>query len=181
MNRDTLTGVVGALVLVGAMVGVFLYERANAAEAGIGNPSDSPLPLVNATAPGPSTTGVAALGGDTTKVLPISQGNLTRVAFTVTWTATNGKNTLQVRVEPPAGAGPAVESEAEDDGSLEVAVTLPSNLTAPHQAGTGDWKVTVAYLRGTGLVPAAPQPLQPDPSVQWNLATELAYAAQKTE
>lgn len=173
MNRDTITGIIGAVILVTAMVGVFQYERGRASDVvGAGGS------FVNATLAGPTLSDATPLGEATEANVTITQLNLTRVAFALSWTASNGRDTLVLHVTPPEGSGlDPVQSDPSDSGTIEVAVDVPNASPAAGGAsavGTGDWQVVVEYVSGSGLspVPGVP-PVQPDETVSWSLATTL--------
>src|ERR1051326_592820 len=99
MNRDTVIGLVGAVILVVAMVGVFRYERAQ--------PETGVDAFTQIAAPGPTAKGTTNVGAKSDATLPVAKTNVTKAVFTVTWTANAGKDTVTLTVTPPAGVGNA--------------------------------------------------------------------------
>lgn len=161
LNRDTLTGILGAVVLVAAMAGVFLYERGQFQEYAL----DWQM----------SETGTQDFPGSTLQegnsdshTVIIEDGTLSRVRATVTWTDDVGEpDTLNVDVE-----GPGDEMAGSDSGSsspLEATADVteaPSMATASgrtaadaeeqaanavaSEAGQGTWTITVTLESAPG-------------------------------
>lgn len=177
MNRDVVTGVAGAIVLVAAMVGVFVYERNVAIAAGTAQtPPTGPLVL-----DGPGLEGEVALGATEDALLNLTTPGMTNVTFTLTWTATNGRDTLRLTVAPPTGSGveEGAVSEPEDDGEITVTVAVP-NTSPTGTLGAGDWKVSVEFVDAspdTVVDPPVTPPGTTDASVSWRLATTVETRA----
>lgn len=169
MNKDTLIGIVGAAVLVAAMVGVFQYEQAIA--AGAPGPADWAL----ATAAGPGVAGATDLGAVSEEIVNVTRLNLTEVAFTLTWTAQNGADTLTLTVVPPEGVASEPLTVSGDSGTLELKVPVPNEKPtgAARTLGAGEWQVSVQFTSASGLAPQSPVPVAADASVSWSLATSL--------
>ncbi|MHB8605144.1 MAG: hypothetical protein ACYDCK_07775 [Thermoplasmatota archaeon] len=192
-----LLGVIGAVVLLAAMVGVFWYEGSGGAST-IGSKSFA-VSWASADNPGPSGKGTSNLGASGEAQVNVSTPNLTRLAFTVTWAATNGKDTVKVTITPPAGVpggnrtfGPASSGRA--DIAFDLPTTLPATSTifadteslalarlAPtHTAtlGEGAWKVVVAFTDASGVdpLPMGP-PLQQDQTVAWDVKSVASVYA----
>lgn len=172
MNRDTRIGVLGAFILITAMIGVFTYERSVALAVGIG-PEETGA--ATTTLAGPAISGTTPVGDHSEETLTIATAGLTNVTFTLTWTAENGRDTLQLVVTPPGESAQATQSEPEDDG--EIALRVPvANPAADGTLGTGDWRVTIAFLSASTGAPVEPPVAPPagtDAQVDWALATTL--------
>lgn len=173
MHRDTVIGIVGVVILVAAMVGVFTYERGVAANL---------LPAGGFTAAdlaGPGLDGTTPVGSETTEILSIAQTNMTKIAFTLTWAnSQTSVNTLQLVVAPANGTGLAegVESEPESDGEITVELLVPNEepTTGPLAVGVGDYEITVRFVGAAPPGPLGPAPLPvTDTEVAWALATAL--------
>lgn len=173
MNKDTVVGIVGAAILVTAMVGIFYYERGVAADGGIGGPGG---PGTNANTTGPTVTGTVALGSTDSKLANITAASAGNVTFRLTWTATNGADTLQITVAPPTGSGimEGSVSEPSDSGEITVTVAVPAGATP-----TGEWKVDVSFTQATpdplpgGVPPPTNPPGSTDTSVDYRVAVTL--------
>lgn len=157
MNRDTLTGIVGALVLVAAMAGVFFYERGQfheytiTWEAGEEN-SDT-------TNGGPMSHG--GQQGHTFGVPAVNDGLVKDITVHVTWD-TNTDDEFGVDVTGPDGT---TKSSRDTGGSVTVVVPVqdapPATTIADRdpdaalaqvwnamnetalQAGQGSWDIVV--------------------------------------
>lgn len=172
MHRDTVTGLVGAAILVAAMVGVFYYERGVAADP---TPDDVGAART-VTVGGPSLEGTTPVGQSTDKPFALNRTGVTNVTFTLKWTAQAGADTLRLTVRPSAATG--IEeggvSEPEDDGEIRLAI--PVNNTTPEGAlGVGEWVVTVEFVSaatGTPLPPGV-APGTSDAQVAWAVETGL--------
>lgn len=174
MNRDTVVGIVGSAILVAAMVGVFWYER-SVAPVGDAAPTDAGGDP--ATPPSP-VAGTVALGETATTLVNVSSANATvrNVTFQLTWSATNGRDTLKLTVAPPPGSGilEGAISEPTDSGDVSVTVQVPEGATA-----VGVWEVKVEFVRADpdplpgGVPPPTPPPNSTDESVAYSVATTL--------
>lgn len=173
MNRDTVVGIVGAVILVTAMVGVFYYERSVAATP---NGEGDGGPATNSTS-GPIVSGTVAVGATDSKLANVTATSARNVTFTLTWTATNGADTLQVTVAPPTGSGimEGAVSEPSDSGEIVVTVEVPEGATP-----TGEWKIDVTFTQATpdplpgGIPPPTPPPNSTDASVDYSVAVTLS-------
>lgn len=171
MHRDTIIGIVGVVILVAAMVGVFTYESGQAANL-------VPGEFVLATLAGPTLEGTTALDAETAEAITVSQTNMTNLTFTLSWSSTaTAQNTLQLEIRPANGTGltEGFVSEAESDG--EISITLPIGnekpTSGPLARGVGDYEILVRFL--DSRPPGAPiQPPQPvPPTASWTLATSI--------
>ena len=140
MNKDTLIGIVGALVLVAVMVLVFAYESVNV-EAADGTGDDLVASIDQA-----SVSGSVAVGSSDSKTDNITAVGPRNLTFTLTWTASQGSATLRLTVTPPSGGTDvtAMTSQAEDDGSITVKVPIPADY-----ARQGLWTVKVDFTQAT--------------------------------
>lgn len=192
MNKDTLIGIVGSVLLVAAMIGVFTYERSQGA-ALAGNYA---VEWTIAESTGPSAQAATPLGETRETTLDVTQTNLTEVALVVTWTAGQGRDTLRVTVTPPEGSGlNATENPVEgDSGEVRVVFPVPNPAPAASSAfgadeqeanarlaqsyapalGTGTWTIAVEFVSAEGVLPVPGAPVGSDTEVQWT-----ATAAQK--
>jgi hypothetical protein len=147
MNKDTVIGIIGSVVLVTAMVVVFVYERNNMPAAPV---VTTPVTHVAVA----SLAGSVSLSGRDAKMDNITAVGPTDVKFHLTWTATNGKDTLILTVTPPKGNVSAVTSAPTDSGDATVVVHVPAGTVL-----RGDWKVQVEF---TSAKPTPlPVPIQP--------------------
>lgn len=168
MHRDTVIGIVGVVILVAAMVGVFTYEKGQTAALA----SSGSFALANLTLP--ALTGQVALGETESQLVNVTTTNVTRVTFTVTWAASQAAtNTVNVTVRPPAGieAGGMAES---DGGSVTLTIDVPNGqpTSGPLLLGSGEWKIDVAFVSSTGPAPGG-LPVLADESVAYEVATEV--------
>lgn len=171
MNRDTVIGIVGAVILVTAMVGVFYYER-NVAAPPVGDGDDAP-----ANATGPTATGTVALGETHSQVVNVTQTAARNVTFTLTWSAASGADTLQLTVAPPTGSGILEGNVSEPSDSGEIVVTVP----VPEGASpAGGWKIEVTFSEARpdqlpgGVPPPVTPPNSTDASVDYTVAITLS-------
>lgn len=192
MNKDTVIGIVGSVVLVAAMIGVFTYER-NQANAGA-----FAVTWGTEDATGPTAEGSTALTETSQATVDVAQTNLTEVAFTVTWTPAQGTDTLRVTLVPPDGSGlNASEPVQSDTGTILVSVTVPNPVPTVDRAaganeadatarlaqahastlGTGTWTVSVEFVSATGVVPVPGAPVGSDAEVAWSVASTLTHYA----
>lgn len=183
MHRDTVIGIVGVVILVAAMVGVFTYERSQASSQGEADGGTLQ------TLAGPDASGTVAVGATEDKILAFNQTGITNVTFTLTWTPgqASSVDTLRLVVAPgnDTGLTSGFESEAEDDG--EITLTIPvANVGPDGILGVGNWQVTVEFVSAAATTPVGQPPLPPptappgttDTSVDYALATSLqAYGS----
>ncbi len=202
MNKDTIVGIVGAVILVAAMIGVFKYEGSRA-QATLGSKSFD-VAWTTKEVTGPTLTSGTALRSSTEEKVTVTESSIVDADFTITWTAQQGEDTLRLTVVPPDGSDLNESSAEGASGSLTVTFTSinepPSTdrafgdetketeerLSAQHakSRGTGEWTIRVEFLDATGVsgpIPVAP-PIAADQEVQWTLATALSvYAPTLTE
>lgn len=172
MNKDTWIGILGSLVLISAMVGVFVYERASAQAA-----SDAPGDETTAGIAGPTLTDTVAIGETETSLANVTATSARNVTFTLAWTATSGRDTLKLTVAPPTGSGipEGGASDGEDDGEIVVPVLVPEGASPQ-----GQWEVKVEFVRAEpdllpgGVPPPSPVPSETDSSVKYTIQTTLS-------
>lgn len=153
MHRDTVIGIVGVVILVAAMVGVFTYERSQAGDldGGIG------AGAANFTA---SLSGNAGIGEDNAyqEILNVNQSGLTNMTFTLTWTpGDTSVDTLRLIVAMPNNM--THESEEENDGQITLPIEIPAGTDS-----AGDWQVTVVFVDAQVDSPAGPLDPPVDPA-----------------
>ncbi|HVL47683.1 MAG TPA: hypothetical protein VM889_03915 [Candidatus Thermoplasmatota archaeon] len=173
MNRDTVIGIVGAAVLIVAMVGVFVYERDRAA-ALLDDGDGGNLEI--ASLAGPEAQGVVKLGQSMEGKLNVTTHNLTKIDFTLAWKAAQGKDTLALTVTPPPGvATNSTLTMVSDSGTIVLTVDLANPKPARDHVttGAGEWGFKVEFKKATGVAPD-PVPVGKDESVGFTLATQLA-------
>lgn len=192
LNKDTVIGIVGSIVLVAAMIGVFTYERSQA------NAGAFAVTWESVQSDGPTAEGSTPLQQSTETTVDITQTNLTSVDFTVAWTPTQGTDTLRVTVTPPEGSGLNATDPVEgDSGSITVTVPIPNEVPTVERAsgadesdatarlagthastlGTGTWTITVEFVSATGVVPVPGAPVGSDTEVAWTAASSLTHYA----
>lgn len=166
MNRDTITGLVGAAILVVAMVGVFQYERSLGAQAAT-DPGDLTLQSFD----GPTISETTALGEATDSLVNITHERAANVTFTLTWSGAS-TNTLSVALDAPDAVTSDVMTDESDTGTITITVAVPQDAQAA--AASEDWKVSVAFVNAAGTGPSPlPPPAGPDASVTWTLTTSV--------
>ena len=172
MTRDTIIGIVGSAILVIAMVGVFVYERSVATAATVPGASGGPAGSEAIAA----ITGSVQVADRDAKAFHVTATRVLNVTLHLTWTATNGKDTLRLTITPPAGSNAAaVSSQSSDVGD----VTLTAKIPAGGQS-QGDWGVAVDFVKAEpsplpgGIAPPVPPPNSTDSSVSYQVAITLA-------
>ena len=149
MDRDVVVGIVGAVVLVAAMVGIFFYERSVAPIPG----GDAAPPASNATTA--TASGTTAVGDSTVETLQLAGGNVT---FTLSWTpGQQSTDTMSFTVTAPDNS-----TRTADDSS-----TSPLELAMSGPAGT--WTVEVVFVSAAGPAPGPAAGVGADTSVAWTL------------
>lgn len=172
MNKDTLVGIVGSVILVAAMVIVFAYERSNAVATDDGAPDDMAATFNNHT-----VAGSVGVGASDTKMDNFTVDGPTNVTFLLTWSATNGRDTLRLTVMPPPGSEmvEGATSEASDEGTISLRVAVPAGGWA-----SGEWTVKVDFTEANpdslpgGIDPPVPPPMSTDSSVSYSVAVSSA-------
>lgn len=160
-NRDTWTGVLGAVVLVAAMAGVFLYERGQFQEYAV---------TWEATEAGSESASGAALaeGTSRTHTFPVEADGLAQVRVRLAWTDDVAPaDTFRLSVEGPddLAGGPATGASSPQDLAVEVN-PMPATSTATGRSleeaeaqvrdgagstlGGGEWRVVVALVSAPG-------------------------------
>lgn len=167
MQRDTVIGIVGVVILVAAMVGVFTYERGQASSlTGAGG--------VTQNLTGPPASGTVALGETDDKTIVINQTGLTNITFTLTWTPGQGTDTLKLVAAPGNDTGftSGFESQAEDDGSITLVVPI-GNTAQSGVIGVGSWQISVEFV---SAAPGGIGPVPPVVTPPGSTDTSVAYA-----
>lgn len=175
MHRDTVIGIVGVVILVAAMVGVFTYERSQASDL-VG---DDGAGAGNFTA---SLSGTSPLGEDQAEpqTMIVNQSGLTNLTFTLTWSpgAATSVDTMKLVVVMPNNM--SHESDAENDGEITLSVEVPEGTDS-----AGNWTVVAAFVSADVTTPAGQPPVNPpvvppgstDDSVSWTVDATGASAA----
>lgn len=188
MKRDVVIGIVGAAILVAAMVGVFRYEAGRAGTA-------FDVAWTTSGIAGPTADGETAEGAQSELTLNVTQANLTRLVFHLNWTDDAGTpDEFEFTVIDPSGESQTVTG---DSGSLEVVFDNLSALPPPTRtlgkdeaeararlaqqnsatAGTGTWSFVVRLVdAGDQSVPVAGVPVTEDTQNSWTIETlQVAY------
>lgn len=179
MKKDLVIGIVGTLILLTAMVGVFRYE---AAQRGASFDVTWEPRAIEAAA----IDGGTNEGESTVQSVNVTQANLTAIEFILEWTdnqANTGPDEFTLTVMSPTGE---TRSASGDAGRVSVvfegiAPTPPEmRLLASDEsaaraqalrqysstAGMGAWNVTVTLVQaGDATTPAGPAPV-PVPQLQ---------------
>ncbi|HWG92107.1 MAG TPA: hypothetical protein VNZ52_14755 [Candidatus Thermoplasmatota archaeon] len=172
MKRDTVVGIVGAVILLGALVGILYVQAASA-------PKDL-IYTVAWTSQGGALAPVEGTltDGDTlTERVPVEVANLTEVTFTLTWTdnENSAPDSFTLTVTTPSGR--QLPATSRTDGTITVTATAadlnPSPTTGQVAAkdeaeaqrklaqqhtstlGQGEWTVAIT-LDARDNVPATP-------------------------
>lgn len=194
--KDTIIGIVGAVILVAALTGVFYYEGSSAEGADGANEYD--LTWDTRTTDGPGVDGETQEEETTTETLTVEAANITEATFTLTWTDDTGSaDTFNVTVTSPAG-----ETESASGDSEELSVTFENINTVPPDGtvsgdseedarsqaadqytatrGQGDWTVEITCENAGDANPVGTGPaIEEDDGNSWELASELTvYEAQ---
>jgi hypothetical protein len=203
MNKDTVVGILGAVILVAAMVGIFYYEGTQSpSTVAVGGTGPFAVTWKSDMTSLAAVTGQSPLGQGASKTVNVSAMNLTKAEFTLTWTNDPspgpGPNHLTLAVKTPDGR---TFNASSNTGTVTVSVTpinpVPSvnrtggNAEADAQAalasaytatnGTGTWTVTVTYdaaegqTAGLPLPPGTPAsgPLAPTDPMSWSVTPKL--------
>lgn len=200
MKRDTIIGIAGAVLLVAAMAGIFKFEGSQPASS-LGSAAFD-VAWTTADANGPTTTASTPLGDTTETLLDISQTNLTRAKFTVTWTPTQGTDTLRVVITPPEGSGLGRNETTADSGEAAIEFDVPNALPPEFRlfandedqarsrvaeqntktVGTGEWTIAVTFESASGVVPVPGlPPVGADTEVQWDVSAILTHYVPELE
>lgn len=192
-RKDLAIGLVGTLILLAAMVGVFRFEAAQAGDA-------YRVSWPTATAAGPGDEGRSTEGQETAVDLNFTSVNITRIEFVLSWeddVAESEPDTFTLRVVAPNGT--AYEAEAASGGELVIDAAglalVPQEIRVngaskerverdlvtryANDAATGIWQVTVTMVEAGGTSgPAGGLPLPQDDGNDWTLTTRVTtYSA----
>lgn len=206
MNKDTVVGILGAVILVAAMVGIFYYEgtQAPGGSAAAGGSGPFAVTWKSDMTSLAAVSGQSQLGQSASQTVNVTAANVTKAEFALTWTndqAPIGPEKLTLTVKAPDGktytasgdtgtvtvlvspvnAEPAVNhtggaSEADAQSALAGAYTTTN--------GTGAWTVTVNYDAVEGQAGAVPNPGLPVPvgatnPMPWSVTPKLTtYSSQ---
>lgn len=174
MNRDTVIGIVGAVILVAAMVGVFQYERTRAPGA-LGD-----TPIFNSNFTGPNEQGSLTLGASADAELNVTTQNMTNITFTLTWTpqaTPPGDDTFKLVITPPSGVNATTLEGQSSTGTVTVVIPIGNAkpTTAPTTLGVGAWTAKITFVSTSAVTPPPPVPVTREDA--WKLAvTGTAWA-----
>ncbi len=190
MKKDLIIGIVGATILVAAMVGVFRYEASRTAGEAFDVSWDDKV-LV-----GPTASGTTNENAQAEQTLEIASLNLTKLTFSLVWTdepagpgATNAPDTFEFTVITPEGDS---QTGTSDSGRIDIvfddlnARPLPKRIlatdeTAAHaqlvgdtgSLGTGTWSFVVKLTNaGDQVAPAGGVVVTADTSNAWTIETK---------
>ena len=188
MKKDLVIGIVGTLILLTAMVGVFRFE---AGQRG----ASFDLTWETSSAEAATLDGGTNEGESTEGALNLTHLNVTRVEFVLEWTdeqANTGPDEFNLTVTSPDGVTRSAQADngrlsvvfedlarvPEDArllGSDEAAARDQAMSTYANRAAVGAWNVTVTLVQAGdttppgGPVPAPVSPLQ-DAANSWALS-----------
>lgn len=188
MNKDLIVGIVGAAILVSAMVGVFRYEAARTSSAVFDVAFDS------VTDAGTRTSGSTDEGDETAATVPVERRNVTRIEWVLEWTDdVGGPDVFNVTVTSPDGRTHSAQADggtvsvAFDDlavlppemrltGQGEADVRARAEQSYGSQAAIGDWSVVVKLVdAGDQVTPVGNVVVQEDAGNEWTLTPRLTY------
>lgn len=179
-------GIVGTVILVAAMVGVFKYE------AGRGGGQSWRVTWTEGAEDGPQAQGTTQAGGTTVEELNVSAANVTRITFTLRWTDDVGApDTFNLTIGGPDGQAYSAEgSNGEVSVTVEGLAPTPGEMRllaatqaeaesrvardATTRAADGVWGASVKLVTAPGLLaPAGGVEVQPDGANAWTLTATL--------
>jgi hypothetical protein len=170
LNRDTVIGIVGAVILVAAMVGVFQYERTLA-------PGSLGGDLVLGTVTVANATGTTVITQTSEETLNVTQANMTNVTFTLKWTvdpvaqgAPASTATVSLEIVPPPGSNLTGNLTAQGtSGTIEVKTAIPNAkpTSGPITMGAGEWTAKVKFVSSDNPTTTLPVPQQEQ--IRWTL------------
>ena len=186
MKKDMVVGIVGTVILVAAMVGVFRYEAAR------GGGQSWHVTWQEATADGPDEDGTTQVGGTSTVELPVTAANVTRIEFTLRWTDDVGDpDTFNLTIGDLSGRAWSAEgSNGEVTVVVDGLAPIPGELRllaasqaeaearvardATTRAAEGLWGASVKLVQAPGLrAPAGSVEVQTDGQNAWTLTATL--------
>lgn len=186
MKRDMVVGIVGTVILVAAMVGVFRYEAAR------GGGQSWTVTWSTGTEAGPEESGETQAGVTTPVELEIAAPNVTSIEFLLEWTDDVGApDEFEVIVTSPTGenrtakgSGGTLSVVFEDITPMpgEIRLLAASEAEAASRvardatthAADGVWNVGVRLASAPGVVaPAGGVEVQPDGQNAWTLQAKL--------
>jgi hypothetical protein len=170
MDRDVLTGALGAVFVLAAMAGVFVYERGTAPESAVGDVSSTQNRA------GPSLAGSVGLGKTTALLANVTEHSASNITFHLAWKATSGHDQLRLTVAPPARSGidHGAAPDASDSGDITANVTIPVGADP-----AGEWEVKVSFESASpdslpgGISPPASPPGTTDATVSFSVFTAV--------
>lgn len=189
LKRDLIIGIVGAVILIAAMVGVFRYE---AARAGTAFDYDWRVEA----GPGPQLSGETAEGSRSDVTMDVEQPHLASLTFVLSWVDDIGEpDEFRFTVITPEGDSQTIQGSS---GRLEVTFDelapqpLPGRILAADEtaarervegqlpsAGLGTWSFRIELLQaGDETAPIAGlPPITEDTGNTWKLETQQGVYA----
>ncbi|PKK86499.1 MAG: hypothetical protein CVT48_00755 [Thermoplasmata archaeon HGW-Thermoplasmata-1] len=193
VSKNTIVGIVGAVILTGALAGIMYYENSTFEGTPYENPADAyAITWKEASGSMADETKTGADGTATAVTRAIEVRNLKSVTFELSWTddesAMSGSDELVIKVTAPSGATATYtpgQSASGTSSPLTVTANLnemPENviLEAESEAdakakaggdnGSGIWTIEVTVNVNSAL------PMLPiDTGNDWTLKTSYAY------
>lgn len=185
MKKDLAIGIVGTIILVAAMIGVFRYEASR------GGGSSFEITWEDASVPGPDTAGATQAGGTAAEELEVATLNVTSIEWTLTWTDDVGNpDEFNLTVASPTGENRSVqgtsgkltvvfEGLAQRPGEMRLLAASKDEAEsriardATTDAAVGTWSVFVKLVRAPGVVSQGGVELPPDGQNAWALTSAL--------
>lgn len=188
MNKDTVVGILGAVILVAAIIGIITYESSLPAASGTGpTPGGGGGMQFNVSAAdGPTLASQGAQAEGTTQngTVLLNQTNITKVEFTLTWTddtANSAPDTFDLIITSPEGK---TFHDQQSGGSAKVVFSplnpVPNGTAMTGRVGTGTWRIQVHMVDAGDVGPTPPvPPPAPVPNVTdtgnaWSLTTKVS-------
>jgi len=203
MHKDTVVGILGAVILVAAMVGIFYYEGTQVpggtSTVG-GNGSTLRVNWTSVPVDGPQQQGSTNEGGSSDTSVSLNQTNITSIEFMLQWTddiPNSGPDHFRMTVTPPNGTNIS-GADAEGDASFSVNIPVgsaPNATTASalqlaqwvSTKGMGNWTVHIELTNAgdVGQDPPVPPPV-PIPNVTdtgngWTLMVHVSTYQAKAQ
>lgn len=185
MKKDLVIGIVGTVILVVAMIGVFKYEASR------GGGSSFQVTWAEATAAGPSESGTLQEGASDAKDLDVNATNVTKIEWTLSWTDDVGNNdAFEFVVTSPSGVNRTGEgSNGKASVVFENLTAMPAEMRilasseadaeariardATTTAAQGVWVVSIRLASAPGQASPGGVDVPPDNGNAWSLTSTL--------
>lgn len=186
MKKDLVIGIVGTVILVTAMIGVFRYEASR------GGGSSFEVTWSEATRDGPGAQGATQAGVTTPEEIDVNATNVTGIEWVLTWTDDVGNpDEFNLTVTSPSGENRSIqgtngrlsvvfEGIAPMPGEMRILAASQAEAEgriardATTRGAEGTWGVAIRLVRAPGVVsPTSGVEVPPDGQNAWTLASTL--------